>query len=258
MLLAHQAAMDVNILLKTVLLVHLDMLNLDQSVKKDAYLINSLMLINKNVFLAIQAVQLALPSTIAQLVLTQPLLLVVAFALVALILAQLAIKQEFALTALVDSTTSKDHVKLLAQVDHLHTMEFADATLELFLTVNVLLAVLLDPPQLLENVNLAILTVLNAQETSTPALSVSLDGPLMPILKDVSHQLNALTVKKPITASVRTFATQDSSIMKEFASTEDASLDMLITDSEDVPVNLELQQLHSHHQVLLVQLVNSY
>lgn len=234
--------MAVNILLKTVLLVHLDMLNLDQSVKKDACLINFLMPTNKNVLLVIQAALLALASTIAQLVLTQQLLLVAVFALAALILALLVIKLAFAQPASVDSISSKDHVKLPAQVDQIHSMEFADAILVLFLMVNVLPAVLLELPQLLENVNHAIPTVLNAQEISTLALSASLDGALMPTLKNVFHQLNALTVKKPITVSVRTFATQDSSITKEFASTEDASLDMLITDSEDALVNLELLQ----------------
>jgi hypothetical protein len=49
--------------------------------------------------------------------------------------------------------------------------------------------------------------------------------------------------KNPPTETVKTFAIQDSSIMREFASTEDVSPVMLIMDLEDVLEVVQDQEL---------------
>jgi hypothetical protein len=56
---------------------------------------------------------------------------------------------------------------------------------------------------------------------------------LMLTLSNVSPLLNAPTAKNQPMETVKIFAIQDSSIMREFASTEDASPVMQIMDLED-------------------------
>jgi len=216
---------------------------------------NSLIPIKMFVLTALQTVPHALHTTIAQAVLTLPLLLEVEFALTALTHAQLVMELEPAQLALVDSTSSKDSVKLLALLVLVPLTVSALAILELFQTVPVSQAAHLDQLQFQDHVFHAILTVLNAQVAPTNAQNVCLDSKLMP-LKDVFLPLNAHTVKNSQMENVKIFAIMDSYSMKVFVSLEDASLDMLIMDLEDAQ-EVHLLLSHQDHQ-LLAQLDNSF
>ncbi len=108
---ARRVVTVVNILLKIVYNVLQVLLELDQFVKGDVSAINSMIMLNKNVFLAVLPVLLAHHSTTVPPVKILLSLLEEVSALIALILAILVIHQEPALPVLVDSTSSKVHAK---------------------------------------------------------------------------------------------------------------------------------------------------
>jgi hypothetical protein len=101
---------------------------------------------------------------------------VVEFALTAPIPVQHAMELESAQPALVDSTSSKDNVKLAALLVPAQSTESAHATQELFRTVPALQAAHQDLLQLLDHVSHATLTALNALETPIDAQDVCLDS----------------------------------------------------------------------------------
>jgi hypothetical protein len=77
----------------------------------------------------------------------------------------------------------------------------------------------------------------------------------MPTLSNVSPPLNAPMANNQPTETVKIFAIQDSSITREFASTEDVSPVMLIMDLEDVLEAVQDQELFKLSPALQV---NSY
>ena len=109
---AQRVAMDVKILLKTVLAVPMDMSKLDLSVKKDVFLINSMIEMKENVL----PVDLdVLPALLITSVLPAKTLLSVleeVFAPTVLILVLLVMELELVHHVSVDSSTSKDHARL--------------------------------------------------------------------------------------------------------------------------------------------------
>lgn len=171
-----------------------------------------------------------------------PLLLEVEFARTVPIPAQLAMELEPAHPALVDSTSSKDNVKLPALLVPVQSTESAHATQELSPTAPALQPAHQDLLQFLDHASHATLTALNAQETPTDAPNASLDSKLIPA-NDVFLPLNAHTAKNSRMENARTSATVDSCSTKAFAFSEDASLDMLTMGSEDA---LEVHQPPGH------------
>ena len=136
-LLAHKAAMDAETTLKAVLDVLEAMSRLDQFVKKDVFLINSMTTMREDVFLVDLDVLLALPSISVPLARTLLLSQEVVSAQTVLILVLLVMELELAHHVSVDSSTSKDHARLHVLMELLQSMEFVNVNQESFLSVNV-------------------------------------------------------------------------------------------------------------------------
>ena len=136
-LLAQKVVMDAKIVLKVVLTVQVVMLELDLSVKKDVFLINSLKIIKKDVLLVDLNVLHAQLSIIVLPARTQPSTQEEESALPAPIHAELVMEVELAHHASVDSSTSKEHAGPLVLMELLLSMEFVNANQELFLLANV-------------------------------------------------------------------------------------------------------------------------
>ena len=134
---AQRVAMDVKILLKTVLAVPMDMSKLDLSVKKDVFLINSMIEMKENVL----PVDLdVLPALLTTSVLPAKTLLSAqeeVSAPTVLILVLLVMELELVHHVSVDSSTSKDHARLHVLMELLQSMEFVNVNQESFLSANV-------------------------------------------------------------------------------------------------------------------------
>ena len=131
-LLVQRDATDARELLKTVSTVLLDMSRLDQLVKKDVFLINSMTEIQKDALLVDLDAPLVQLTTIAPPAKTQPSTLEVEFAPTVLTHVPLVTEPEPAHHASVDSSTSKDHAKLLVLMELLPSTESANVNQESF------------------------------------------------------------------------------------------------------------------------------
>lgn len=163
-----------------------------------------------------------------------PSLLVVEFAQIALIPALLVMEPELALLASAVSTSSRVNVKPHALLEHIPSMVSAPALQESYQTEPVLSAARVDSLPSMEPASPATPTVLNVQVLSTTVPNALLATLSMPLLPDASLPTTAHTARNQPTETVRAFATMASSTTTESASMEDASVAMLITDSEDV------------------------
>lgn len=175
---------------------------------------------------------LALLPTTAQVASMLPLLLVVESARTVHIPAQLATELEHARLASVVSTSSRDNVRPPAQLEPPQSTESASALRVSFRMEPALSAAKVDSLPSMEPVWPATPTALNAQALSTPAPSALLVSPSMPLPPDASLPTTAHTARNQPTETARTSATMDSSTTMVSASTEDASVASLITDSE--------------------------
>lgn len=175
---------------------------------------------------------LALLPTTAQVASMLPSLLVVEFARTVHIPALLATELEHARLASVVSTSSRDNARPPAQLEPSQSTEFAPALRVSFRTEPVWSAARVDSLPSTEPVWPATPTVLNAQAPSTHAPSALLVSPSMPPPPDASLPTTAHTVRNQPTETARASATMASSTTMASASTEDASVASLITDSE--------------------------
>lgn len=156
----------------------------------------------------------------------------VEFAQAARILALLAMELEPALLASVVSTSSRGNARPLAQLEPSQSTESAPALRASSPTEFASSAARADSLPSMEPVFPATPTALNVQAPSTPAPNAMLAPPSMPPLPSVSLPTTAHTARNQPTETVRTSATMASSTTTASASTEDASVASLITDSE--------------------------
>ena len=176
----------------------------------------------------------ALHTTTVQAALTLPLLLEVEFALTVPTLVPHVTVLEPAQPASVDSTSSKDNAKPPVLLVLALLTASVLATLELSQMELALPAANLASLLSMETVSHVILTVLNVREMSTDAQDAWLDLRSIHQANDVYPLLNAHMVKNSLMEHAKISAIMDSCSMKEFAFSEDALLDMLITVLEVV------------------------